>query len=178
MKPQTLSRLLAVATLTLAVSAEAGMKKAPKSPPAETTATLAGKQVKIAYAAPSMNGRKIFGALVPYGQVWCTGANAATTLTTEVDLDLKGLKIPKGTYTLFTVPTEGGMALIVNKQTGQWGTKHDAAQDLGKVDLDVKKPDAPVEKLLITLASTGDDAGTLTIAWENVSASAPISAAK
>jgi len=153
-------------------------KKAPLSPPAETSMKLGGKEVKIAYSAPSMRGRKVFGDLVAYGKVWRTGANAATALTTEVDLDVKGLKVPKGSYTLFTLPTEGGLALILNKQTGQWGTKHDESQDLGRVAMDMSKPAAPVEKLAITLGAAGDDKGTLTIAWENVSASVPVAVAK
>src|SRR5437016_1994559 len=117
-------RRLPIAALLL-TAAGAALSDKPKSPPAETTAVIGGKEVKIDYSAPSMRGRKIFGELVPYGTVWRTGANAATTLITGVDLDVKGLKVPKGKYTLFSLPTEGGLTLIVNKQTGQWGTKHD-----------------------------------------------------
>jgi len=162
-------------TMTMvALSAEAADKKPPKSPPAETSATIGGKQVKIDYGAPSARGRKIFGELVPHGKVWRTGANAATTLTTDADLDIKGLKVPKGKYTLFTLPTDNGMALIVNKQTGQWGTEYDDSKDLGRVQMDVSKPEKPVEKMEIKLAPAGDDKGTLTIAWENLSASVPV----
>jgi hypothetical protein len=172
---KTLSILtLAVAIATPALAAD---KPPPKSPPAETSATIGGKEVKIVYSAPSVRGRKIFGDLVPYGQVWRTGANAATTLTTEGELDLKGLKVPKGKYTLYSLPTEGGLTLIVNKQTGQWGTKYDESQDLGRVPMEVSKPAAPVEKMEIKLTGEGDK-GTLTIAWENVSATLPIAAAK
>ena len=164
---------VAVLALGLGVGTAALAQKKKASPAAETSVTLAGKHVVIDYSAPSVKGRKIFGDLVPYGQIWRTGANAATTLTTDADLDLKGLKIPKGKYTLYSIPTETGFTLVVNKQTGQWGTVHDAAQDLGKVELEVGKPEAPAEIFSITLKGAGENKGTLTIAWDKLTASAP-----
>lgn len=169
--------MMLAAAAVLALSTQASADKKPKSPPAETSATIGGKSVKIAYHAPSARGRKIFGDLVPHGKVWRTGANQATTLTTEGDIQIKDLKISKGSYSLFTIPTEGGLTLIVNKQTGQWGTKHDEKQDLGRVQMEVGKPEKPVEALEIKLSGEGD-AGKLSIAWENLSASVPLSAAK
>jgi len=168
--------MVAIAALVMSLGTTAEAQKQKASPPAETSVTLGGKQIKIDYSAPSVKGRKIFGDLVPYGQIWRTGANAATTLTTAADLDLKGLKVPKGKYTLYSIPTETGFTLVVNKQTGQWGTVHDAAQDLGKVELEVGKPDAPAEVFTITLKGAGDNKGTLTIAWDKLSASVPFTA--
>src|SRR5205085_4798989 len=131
---------LAVA-MAFGVAAEAADKKAPKSPPAETSATIGGVHVKIDYSAPSARGRKVFGELVPYGKVWRTGANAATTLTAGGDITIKDLKVPKGKYTLYSLPSDGGLTLIVNKQTGQWGTEYDGSKDLGRVKMDVTHSD-------------------------------------
>ena len=166
----------AVAMLALALGGFAFAQKKPASPPAQTSATVGGKLVKIDYSAPSVRGRKVFGDLVPLGKVWRTGANASTTLTTDASLDLKGLKIPKGKYSLYSVPRDGGFTLVVNKQTGQWGTDYDATQDLGRVEMDVGKADAPVETMAITLKATGDNKGTLTIAWDKLTVSAPFTA--
>src|SRR5947209_1896454 len=94
------------------------------SPPTSTSVTIAGKKITIDYGAPSARGRKVMGRLVPYGEVWCTGANDATNLTTEADLDIAGLKIPKGSYTLWTLPDKTEWMLIINKQTGQWHTEY------------------------------------------------------
>jgi hypothetical protein len=85
----------------------------------------AGKHLFIDYGRPSMRGRRIMGGLVPYGRVWRTGANAATTLVTDVDLTSAAVRVPRGTYTLYTLPTAGGWTLIVNRQTGQWGTQYE-----------------------------------------------------
>jgi len=74
------------------------------SPPANVAATIAGKKITIDYYAPSMHGRKIMGGLVPFGEVWCTGANWATKITTEANLQLGGLKLPAGSYSIWTLP--------------------------------------------------------------------------
>jgi hypothetical protein len=165
----TLPAALALALLGGALLAD----QKPLSPSAESVAQIGGKRIAVHYSAPSARGRKIFGELVPYGKVWRTGANAATTLTTEGDMEFKGLAVPKGQYSLYSIPREGGLTLVVNKQTGQWGTRHDAAQDLGRVEMEVQKPPAPVETMAITLAPAGEGKGTLTIAWGEVTASAP-----
>ena len=121
---------------TTAATAQAPAKPMP-SPPATATATLGGKAVTIKYNSPSMRGRKIMGDLVPYGQVWRTGANPATTLITETDLKIGTLEFPAGTYTLYTMPAAPGTPwqLIINKQTGQWGTEYHADQDFGRTPL-------------------------------------------
>ena len=88
------------------------------SPPGEASVTFAdGKKVTIKYSRPSMRGRKIYGGLVPYEKVWRTGANAATSLSTDVDLDIGGASVPKGNYTLYSLPSQNGWKLIINKQT-------------------------------------------------------------
>jgi len=154
----------------------------PKSPAAKETVALQGKTIEIAYSSPRVNGRagKLFGkdgriSHDPTYPVWRAGADKATTLTTEAALKIGDLEVPKGSYTLFVdLSDEENWVLVVNKQTGQWGTVYDKAQDLGRVPLKTVKLAALVEELKYTLADEGDGKGTLTLAWENVSASVPL----
>jgi hypothetical protein len=137
---------------------------------------LNGKKVTISYGRPSMKGRKIMGGLVPYGQVWRTGADEATKLTTEVDLMIGTLLVPKGTYALFTLPTEQGWKLIVNKKADQWGAfSYTSQDDLGRVDMKVGKTAKPVEQFTMSLTKAGAG-GLLKLEWENTSASVAIKA--
>jgi hypothetical protein len=166
--------LLVAATLTL--SAQQGP---PKSPPATESAAIAGKAITITYNSPGVKGRAghIFGkdGLISHDStypVWRAGANAATKLHTDADLTLGGLKVPKGDYTLYVDITDpDSWVLIVNKQTGQWGTIYDKAQDLGRVKMTMSKPLALVENLKYTIAGLGGTTGKLTLEWENHSAS-------
>ncbi len=144
------------------------------SPPAQTSASIDGKQVSVEYYAPSMHGRKIMGGLVPFNEVWCTGANVATTFTTEADLDINGLKVPKGSYSIWTVPTEKEWTLILNSQTHQFHLDYDPSRNFGKTKMIVKTLPMPVETLKILVSSTGPKKGTLAITWENTEASVPL----
>jgi len=135
------------------------------------TATIGGKKVTIEYGRPQMKGREIFGKLVPYGQVWRTGADEATVLTTEGDLMLGALHVPAGTYSLFTVPGEKEWALVVNKTAKQWGAfKYDAATDLGRAKMSVKTLPSPVETFTIMLEPKGTS-GVLRMQWATTEAS-------
>ena len=125
-----------------------------------------------------MKGRKIFGGLVPFGKVWRTGANAATSFTTDVDLTLGGAAVPKGSYTLYTLPGEKGWKLIVNKQTGQWGTDYDPAQDLVRIDMAGSETKEPVEALTIDLVPEDAWHGTLRLTWDRTVESVPYAAVK
>jgi hypothetical protein len=145
----------------------------PLSPPAETSVTINGKKITIKYSAPSMRGRKIFGGLEPYGKVWRAGANEATSLHTDADLDLGGLAVPKGDYTLYVWLDPGQWQLIVSKQTGQWGTEYNQGQDLGRIKMAMSKPDSPIETYQIALTSTGGNKGLLKLAWEHTIATVP-----
>jgi len=134
-----------------------------------------GRKMYVDYGRPSMRGRKIVGELVPYGRVWRTGANAATTLVTEADLRIGDAVVPRGTYTLYTLPTQQGWTLIVNRQTGQWGTQYDASRDLVRIPMRVSTLPRPVEQFTIALErGTARNAGTLAMAWENTRLSVPI----
>src|SRR5580704_9147519 len=114
------------------------------SPTAETSVTLGGHAITIEYNAPSARGRQVEGGLVPYGSVWRLGADSATTLTTDTDITIGDLKVPKGVYTLYILASESGWKLLVNKQTGQWGTDYSEGQDLGRVSMKTSKLSSPV----------------------------------
>jgi len=164
-----------------AVPASAQDAAAPKkllSPPAKADVILPDATITVDYSAPSMRGRAIFGGLVPYGEVWRTGANAATTLRTTGNLQIGDLKVPAGTYTLYSLPTADGFTLIVNKQTGQWGTVYDKAQDLGRVAMSTGSNAVPVETMAIDFEKTMGDTAELHVKWAGVDASVLITAMK
>jgi len=143
------------------------------SPPANVATTIAGKRVSIEYYAPSMHGRKVMGGLVPFGEVWCTGANWATKITTEADLQMGTLKLPAGSYSIWTLPNENEWTLIINKQTGQFHLNYDASRDFGRTKMNLKKLTAPVETFTIELRSDAGNKGTLALLWETTEASIP-----
>ncbi len=162
----------------LLVSAVAFIAYAQGSPPEQTSVTISGKTVSIHYSAPSVRGRKIFGpgGLVshdPTYPVWRAGANDATALHTDADLDIGGLRVPRGDYTLWVLPEPNKWTLIVNKQTGQWGLEYHQDRDLGRVPMTTNKPAKPIETLKIALSSAGSNQGKLEIAWDNYDASIP-----
>ena len=132
-----------------------------------------GNSIAIHYGKPSMLGRKIFGAFVPYYKVWRTGAGAATELTTEADLEVDGAVVPRGTYSLYTLPAEDRWKLIINKQIGQWGTTYMPQFDLARIDLKIKKLKTPIEECTFKLEKNSSGSGTLKIEWENTSLSVP-----
>jgi hypothetical protein len=132
-----------------------------------------GSDVWVHYGRPSKRGREIFGRVVPWDVVWRTGANAATHFHTPVDVVVGGADVPAGTYTLWTLPSRGGWKLIVNRQTGQWGTDYHADRDLERVDLQIETLPAPVE--LFTVAIEPDGAGAmLRMSWDRTRVSVPI----
>lgn len=147
---------------------------AQQSPPAETSTTVAGKTIRIKYSAPSMRGRKIFGGLEPYGHVWRAGANDATALHTDANLDIGGLSVPKGDYTLFVYLDPKQWQLVVSKATGEWGLDYNQSQDLGRVKMEMSKPPKPIETYKMTLSNLGANNAKLQLAWENTIAEVPI----
>lgn len=144
------------------------------SPAGTAEITLEGGKITIAYSRPYAKGRKIMGGLVPYGEVWRTGADEATALTTTADLEIGGAKVPAGRYTLYTLPSEGTWKLIINKQTGQWGTVYNESKDLVRVDLKKEATPAPVEEFTISLVKSGAKEAELTLEWENTKLSVPV----
>lgn len=156
-----------------------GDKKPLLSPRKQASFTFAdGKKIDVDYGAPSMRGRKIMGELVPFDQVWRTGANEATGFTTDTDLMIGGTKVPAGKYTLYTLPSANTWKLIINKQTGQWGTVYKEAQDLARVDMKKTALPAPVEQMAIAFEKTGADSAIMNLQWETTGLSVDIKEAK
>jgi len=181
MKKLVLIPLVIFAMGTLA-SAQGGQDKSKRpSPPASAECKFSnGKTIKIDYSSPRAKGRKIFGtaseqALVPYGDVWRTGANDATTFVTDGGLNVGGKDVPAGKYTIFTVPNADKWTLIINKKTGEWGIPYKYESDeLGRVPMKVSKTSAPVENFTIAFDQAGSKC-TLRMEWENTQATVDIS---
>lgn len=172
-----------IALVTFSAAQDSGMqnnsKKPPLSPPGQATLTFAdGNTVTVDYSRPSMRNRKIFGGLVPYDQVWRTGANAATSLKTTTDLNIGGTSVPKGSYTIYTLPGMSNWQLIINKQTGQWGTQYDQKQDLARIPMKVVQRSSGLETFTISFDKTAGNSGTLKLDWENTTASVDVKEAK
>jgi hypothetical protein len=132
--------------------------------------TVGGADVWVDYSRPMKRGREIFGNVVPWNTVWRTGANAATQLNTSADLVIGGATVPAGKYTVWTLPTATGWKLIINKQTGQWGTVYDPAQDLVRVDAKVETLSTPVEQFVIAF-----EPSAIVFTWDKTRVSVPVS---
>lgn len=173
------STLGVLTALALSSTALFAQEKQRVSPHETVNATVGDAKIAIVYGRPytkdpkSGEKRKIWGTLVPYGKVWRMGADEATTLTTDKPIAIGGTNIAAGSYSLFLMPSESGAKLIVNKQTGQWGTKYDEAQDLVRIDLKKQAADKPADQFTIAI-----DNGTLKLTWDDTAYSAPIAAGK
>jgi len=164
-------------TLVFTTAAFAQMGKSRPSPAASAACDLGGgKTIKTDYSSPRMKGRKIYGDLVPFGEVWRTGANDATTFITSADVVVGGKTIPAGSYTIFTVPAADKWTLIISKKTGEWGIPYKYESDeLARVDMKVSKLPSPVENFTIAYDKAGSGC-TLHIDWETTRASVDIAA--
>src|ERR1700685_266448 len=146
-----------IALLTFTILTLALFASAQASPPASAACDLgSGKTIKTDYSSPRMKGRMIYGGLVPFGEVWRTGANDATTFVASADVTVGGKPVPAGSYTIFTVPNADGWKLIVNKTTGEWGIPYKYESDeLGRVDMKVSKLPSTVENFTISYDKSG-----------------------
>jgi len=143
------------------------------SPRDTVNATVAGAALWVDYGRPAKRGRVIFGStIVPWGAVWRTGANAATQFRTDHALEMGGVTLPAGTYTLWTVPTQAGWQLLINSQTGQWGTEHDPARDIYRLDMRTATLPQSVERFTIAIQPEGEG-GVLRFQWDTSEASMP-----
>jgi hypothetical protein len=159
--------LLAIASTALIAQMGGGQPAAPLDSPAATAnVTLAGGSITIKYNSPQMRGRKIMGDLVPYGKVWRTGANPATTLITSVPLKFGTLLVPAGTHTLYTLPSADIWELIINNQTGQWGLTYTPSMDLGRIPMQAKPMAAPQEGMSLSFENTTARSTELHMRWE------------
>lgn len=146
-----------------------GDKASRPSPPATASGKIKDANVTINYSSPSVKNRKVFGELVPYGQVWRAGANEATIFETDKDIKVEGKILAAGKYSLYAIPGEKEWTIIFNKQTGQWGVKRggatsrDEAQDALTVNVKPKKSSSMTERLAYEVTDKG-----FTMRWENV----------
>jgi hypothetical protein len=141
------------------------------SPRDTARAQIAGATLWVDYGRPAKRGRTIFGGVVPWGEVWRTGANAATQFSTDKPLAFGGTVVPAGKYTLWTLPAESGWTLIINGETGQWGTEHHADKDLYRIPLALSRSDQPVERFTIHIAAMGQG-GEIHFVWDQTVATA------
>jgi hypothetical protein len=139
-----------------------------------TRATIGDATFAVDYGRPLARGRELLGNVIPYDRVWRTGANAATHFTTSKPITLAGIRVPAGTYTLWTIPHAEGAELLVNKQTGQWGTGYGPAHDLGRAPMTAESPATPVEQFTISIGATDERRGTLAMEWGTFRWTAPI----
>ena len=136
------------------------------SPPATAMVSLDGKAITITYHAPSLRGRKMIGEHDPYGKVWRTGANEATTLITSVNLKIGTLDVPAGTYTIFTLPNPDQWLFIVSKKTGEWGIPYPEGNDLGRTPMTSATLPESQEKMSISFENTKGNTTELHVKWD------------
>jgi hypothetical protein len=150
-------------------------KSSRPSPPATASLDLGGgKSITIDYSSPRLKGRKVGKDLAPYGQVWRTGANEATTFVSTADVTVGGTAVPAGSYTIFTIPNAEKWVLIISKKTGEWGTNYPGpSNDLARIDMKVSSLPSSVENFTISFDKSANG-GTLNMEWETTRASVPI----
>lgn len=149
------------------------------SPPARAACKFAdGKTITVNYSSPRMRGRRIFGDLVPFGEVWRAGADDATTFVPNVDVIVGGKNIPTGKYTMFTLPSQSKWALIVSKRTGEWGIPYPGERyDFARMEMKVARLSSPVENFTISFDQSGSNC-TMKLDWESTRASIDIAEKK
>ncbi|HCW06394.1 MAG TPA: hypothetical protein DGG95_03400 [Cytophagales bacterium] len=162
MKKQ-ISLVLTVVFIFLVGAAFAQKDKSKRpSPPAKAEGTIDGVKVMIDYSSPAVKGRKIFGGLQPYGEVWRTGANEPTSIEFDKNVKIEGKELAKGKYALYSIPGEAEWTIIINKKHQGWGTEYDQAQDVFRVKVKPGKTDKLVEQLNIAI-----EGSNVVIRWEN-----------
>ncbi|MGB8541114.1 MAG: DUF2911 domain-containing protein [Candidatus Acidiferrales bacterium] len=176
--------LLAIAILAIPIFAQQDKVQRP-SPSAKASCSFSnGKSITIDYSSPRAKGRKIYGGLVPYGEVWRAGANEATTFVTDTDVVVGGKTVPAGTYTVFTIPNENKWTLIISKKTKNakggplWGTPYPGeGDDLARMDMEVSKLPSNAENFTISFDKSASGC-TMNLDWETTRASIDISEKK
>jgi DUF2911 family protein len=171
--------IVAVGCLTLGLMAALGSaqteKAARPSPAAKASCVLAdAKTITVDYSSPRAKGRKIYGGLVPYGEVWRTGANEATTFVTTADVMVGGRHVPAGSYTIFTIPDKDKWTLVISKKTGEWGTNYPGPEnDLARIEMKASALPAAAENFTIAFDKTSGGC-ILRIDWETTRASVEV----
>ncbi len=151
-------------------------KKVVLSPAQETMAMVGGAHVHIDYSSPRVRERVIFGELVPFDKIWRSGANGATSLETDKNLNIDGQTLEAGKYGLFTIPTEGNWTVILNKVWDQHGTsKYDMEEDVLRFEVSPEQMEELIEELTYSVEATSDDGGVITLTWEKTRVAFPFS---
>jgi hypothetical protein len=166
---QTLTRRVADLDMEAIAVQFANMGVVGAASPRDTvTAQVGAASITIDYGRPSARGRQVFGGMVELEKVWRTGANLATHFTTSRDLMIGSQHVPAGSYTLWTIPGAAGDTLVLNSQTGQWGTQHDPARDFARIPLQTERLPQHVEQFTIGIeaGAGGGASGMLTLTWE------------
>ena len=176
---QKLALILACVFCLVVVGYTAAEQEKRPSPAAQASCKFQdGKTINVAYSSPRMKGRKIFGGLVPYGEVWRTGANEATTFVNTAEVNSDSKSIPAGSYTIFTLPKEDTWTLIVSKKTGEWGIPYPGeGSDLVRMGMKTSKVSPPVENFTIAFDQAGASC-TMRVEWETTRASIRFDEAK
>jgi hypothetical protein len=172
-KSPILGALVAVCSMAAVTHLSAG-QRVRASPHESTTAAVDGSMITVTYGRPSMRGRTIFGRLVPYGRVWCPGADEATTLESTQPLRLGELTVPTGPHTIWIRPSAEVWTLIISKEPSGFHTNYNSSADLGSIEMTKRTLDTPVEQLTFAIAKNQTGAGGhLTMSWETTEVSVP-----
>jgi len=165
---------IAAGTALCAIAMLGATGQRPRVSPHETTsAVVDGTRITIEYGRPSMRGRTIFGALVPYDRVWCPGADEATVLNSARPLRFGALRVPAGSHTIWMLPTADRWTLVVSKEPSGFHTQYHQDADLGRVALTKRAIDPPVEQLTFAIVQgRAGSGGTVTMTWEKTAVSA------
>lgn len=172
--PRPLAHRLLASSVCAAVLLASTAPRAQRASPHESTSgSVQGADLTITYGRPYMRGRAIMGSLVPYGRVWCPGADEATILATSAPLTFGELTLAAGRYSLWMLPSAGDWQLIVNRQTGQWHTQHDPSVDIGRVTLEKRSLTGAVEQLTFAIEKSPGGGGAIVMRWEKTEVRAP-----
>ncbi|MEM6325896.1 MAG: DUF2911 domain-containing protein [Bacteroidota bacterium] len=165
----TAALLLLAPTASAQDAPARGNDEARVSPNASVMQTIGTTNVTVHYGRPSVRGRDIFGGLEPYGQVWRTGANEATTISFSAPITIGGTEVPAGTYSLFTIPEETSWTVILNSTAEQWGAYgYDPAQDVARTTVAVRAAPSETEQFEISFDSVTDTNAMMVMAWDDV----------
>ena len=177
MKSLSFTRFLFAAVLMFSVAFTATAQSGkPKSPPVSTSYSVGDLKIDINYNAPSVRGRELWGALVPLGKVWRTGANSATTFEVNQDVLINGQALAAGKYALFTIPADGEWTIIFNKEANQWGAySYDKGQDALRITTKTGTTQELVEQMTFEVGDNDESVGVVSFMWGNLRTSFNVS---
>lgn len=160
-----LSLLAVLCITTMGLAQERGNEKPRTSPNATVSQTIGTTDVTITYGRPAVNDREIFGELVPYGEVWRTGANESTALVVSDDVMIEGNELEAGTYSLYTIPNKDSWTIIINSKLS-WGTEYDSNQDVLRFEVEPQETDY-MERMFFYFTDISNDSATVVLHWDN-----------